>query len=133
MNIGLALVLLVLLCIGIPVAILLFGPQALRTHSDSVSSVLKQRGIRYTQLQLEQSYEERNTFDNYRATVTVRLPDGGTSHGWVGCENREQQCFLELRSLGIVGVALPELQPATAAPAWLRWPRQFLRERGIEL
>ncbi len=128
----LAMALLVLLCIAIPVAILWLGPRPLRTHSDTVVYVLKQRNIDYTQLELSQNFEERNSFDNYRATVTVLLPDGTNRHGWIGCENRDQQCFLELRSLGIVGVALPELQPVTAAPAWLSSTRRWLRERGIQ-
>ncbi len=102
----------------------------LHTHEDTVAYMLERRKVAYTRIVLTQSYEESVDFDTYRARVQVVTAAGRVANGWIGCEDRDRVCFLELREVGIRGEALPELQPKTW-PAWIDWLLLPLRERGL--
>lgn len=99
-------------------------PRSLRTHKDTVIHVLEQRGIAYREVTFTQSYEDSVELDFFRAAVQVHLPDGRIAQGWIGCEDRDSICFLELRSIGIVGVSLPEITREERWP-WLEWLRRY--------
>ena len=117
--IGMALATMLLFCLGAGVA-LSSSARPLRTHADTVAYILERRGIDYRNIVFNQSYEESVEFDFFRAQVQVHLPDGSVANGWIGCENRDRSCFLELRSVGIVGVLLPDIG-LTQEPAWRIW------------
>ncbi|HWQ15281.1 MAG TPA: hypothetical protein VNL77_20950 [Roseiflexaceae bacterium] len=122
---------LALLC-ALPVAALLARPRAARTHAENIAGALARRGVVYEQIVLSQSYEESVEFDFYRAQVQVHMPGGQVVSGWIGCEDRDRICFLELRGLGVRGERLPDLARDPPWP-WLTWVRGALREAGIEL
>lgn len=103
-----------------------------RTHDESVRHVLQQRGVAFRGLGFTQSYEEYQTLRVYSASITVELVDGRQVHGWIGCENRDRDCFLELRAVGIVGQRLPDITPRRALP-WLGALRRRWEALGAAL
>jgi hypothetical protein len=103
-----------------------------RTHVENVRATLERRALAYQDIALSQNYEESVDFDFFRAQVQVRMRDGRLVNGWLGCENRDSQCFLELRGLGIVGERMPELARDPPWP-WLAWLRSELRDLGVSL
>ena len=108
-------------------------PPPLYTHHDTIAFTLARHEIRYADIAFEQTFEERQNVRVFSAGVRVRLRDGRIAHGWIGCENRESDCFLELRSLGIRGERLPPLTPRPAIP-WLLQAEQVLnrmREQAL--
>lgn len=119
-----------LLCVALPLAALLVLPRAPRTHRDNVADALARRGVAYQEIVFVQSYEESVELDFYRAQVLVRTADGRTASGWIGCEDRDTICFLELRDLGVVGERLPDLAREPLWP-WLAWAESALRRAGI--
>ena len=127
MQVRVALVSVVLLGVTVLTAVWLLQP-VFHTHDESVRHILRQRGVEFRELSFSQSYEEYQTLRVYNASVTVVLGDGRRVHGWIGCENRDRDCFLELRSAGIVGQRLPDITPRRALP-WL----SLLRRRWDSL
>lgn len=119
-------------CLALPIAALLLVPPAPRTHAESIASVLAKRGVSYERISFVQNYEESNELDFYRAQVLVSTPDGKLVSGWIGCEDRDSICFLELRGLGVTGERLPELASEPLFP-WLGWARDALRRAGLTL
>jgi hypothetical protein len=112
-------------CVGTAFLMLASRPPALYNHRDTIAYTLARHEIRFAAITFEQSFEERQNFDNFSASVQVTLRDGRVAHGWIGCEDGDNQCFLELRSIGIRGVRLPSL---TQRP---QWPWLAHIERGL--
>jgi hypothetical protein len=101
-------------------------PRIPRTHDQNVRAALERRAIVYRGIELSQTYEESVDFDTYRAQVLVFMPDGRHVSGWLGCEERDRVCFLELRGIGIVGERLPDISDAPPWP-WETWIASVLR------
>ncbi|MFO7170258.1 MAG: hypothetical protein DIU80_019710 [Chloroflexota bacterium] len=106
--------------------------RAPRTHAENIRAALDRHGVAYQSVELSQSFEDSIELDFFRAHVKVRLRDGRVVNGWLGCEDRNSQCFLELRGAGIVGERLPELARDPPWP-WLIWVRSALRRIGVGL
>lgn len=123
---------LMLLCIVGLVVFAARTPRTPRTHHDNIRAALERHAVSYQEVMLSQSYEDSVELDFFRAHVQVRMRDGRLVNGWLGCEDRDSQCFLELRGAGIVGERLPELGRDPPWP-WLAWVRGALREIGIGL
>lgn len=103
-------------------------PPSFRNHRDTIAYTLQRRGIAFRNIAFQQSFEERNNLLYYRASVQVVRPDGSIVYGWIGCENRDSECVLDLRGLNIRGQSLPELTPAVRMPGWYVWAERTLRE-----
>jgi hypothetical protein len=116
---------LALLCV-IAGAFVWSRPRIPRTHHQNVRAALERRAIVYRGVELSQTYEESVEFDTYRAQVLVVMPDGRRVNGWLGCEDRDRVCFLELRGVGIVGERLPDISNAPPWP-WVAWIEDALR------
>jgi hypothetical protein len=115
---GLLLACLGVACAGGLVVAQVTAPRVFRTHRDTVADALERRGIQYTEILFVQSIEDRNNLLFYHANVRVFLPDGGVVNGWIGCEERDSGCLLDLDPLDIKGAPLPELTPARPYP-WI--------------
>ena len=95
------------------------------THDDVIRYILETHDIRYRSLSYEQSFEESINLRSYSAAVRVQLLDGRVANGWIGCEDGERQCFLELRSIGIAAQRLPDINGGREWPL-RRWLRPWL-------
>lgn len=122
---------LALSCLLAVFAVLLVAPRAPRTHRDNVAAALARHGVAHGEISFVQSFEESAELDTYRAQVRVRTPNGALASGWIGCEERDRVCFLELRSLGIRGERLPDLAGDPLAP-WRLWLEARLRQLGFD-
>jgi hypothetical protein len=93
-----------------------------------VAFVLQQHGVAYQTLSFRQSYEESTDLESFSAGVRVVLADGSLANGWVGCEQGQRQCFLELRSAGSRGELLPNITGDTpwSWRFWRDWARAML-------
>jgi hypothetical protein len=120
---------LVLLC-GTSAGLLLSAPRAPRTHRENIAAVLARHGVAFQSITFTQSFEESSELDFYRAQVQVYASDGSVASGWIGCEDRDRVCFLELRALGIVGERLPDLADDPFAP-WLARAQAELKRLGL--
>jgi hypothetical protein len=105
-------------------------PRTLRTHRDAVALTLERHGVRFAAIDFAQSYEESVNLRSFSAGVRIRLDDGAVAHGWIGCEQGQRQCFLELRSVGIRGERLPDLTDNTNAWDWQGWRDRVRRWLG---
>jgi hypothetical protein len=121
---------LALLCVAGLVILVWRAPRPPRTHADNIRAALARHSVAYQEVILSQSYEDSVELDFFRAHVQIKLRDGRVVSGWLGCEDRNSQCFLELRGAGIVGERLPELGRDPPWP-WLVWVRTALRDLGI--
>lgn len=119
---------LVLLCAGTIAVVRATTPPNFRSHRDTIAYALEMRRIAFADIQFRQSFEENNNLLFYQAGVQVMRPDGSIIHGWIGCENGDNQCFLDLRGLDIHGLPLPDLTPAASMPGWFVWAERTLRE-----
>ncbi|MCL6541592.1 MAG: hypothetical protein K6T87_13600 [Roseiflexus sp.] len=110
-------------------------PLTVRTHKDAIAYALHQRGVRYQEITFAQTWEESINLRVFNAAVQVRLADGQTAHGWIGCEQGEEVCFLVLRSVGITGERLPDIRrsPRSAWRDWLDRVAAWLREQATIL
>jgi hypothetical protein len=122
---------LVLLCASAAALIRATTPPSFRNHRDTIAYALERRGIAFTDIQFRQSFEESNNLLFYQAGIQVVQPDGSIANGWIGCENGERECFLDLRALNIHGLPLPDLTPATQMPGWFIWAERTLREISL--
>jgi hypothetical protein len=125
-RLALALAGLVALCALGAAASLAGAPRTFRSHEETVADALRRRQIAYTEIRFEQSFEESHNWEFYRASIQVVLPDQQIAYGYIGCENRDSECFLDVRSLGIRGLALPELTRASPPP-WTAWQDRAAR------
>ncbi|GAB4109963.1 MAG: hypothetical protein Fur005_19070 [Roseiflexaceae bacterium] len=114
------------LCSGLALALLLTTPRRFLSHRETVAYVLEQQQIGYQQISFTQTIEERSNFDLFSASVRVVLSDGSIAEGAIGCEERDRRCLIDLHSLGLRGVRLPELSRRTPLPAWLAWAERPL-------
>ncbi len=114
-----------LLCLIIAAAVQHFRSPAIRTHKDAIAATLRQHGVPYREITFSQTWEESVNLRVFNAAVQVRLADGRTLHGWIGCEQGDRVCFLVLRGAGINGARLPDIT-ARPRPAWQRWVDQVI-------
>lgn len=114
-----------LLCLMIAIAVQYIRSPEIRTHRDAIAATLRQHGIPYREITFSQTWEESVNLRVFNAAVQVRLADGRTLHGWIGCEQGDQVCFLVLRGAGINGVRLPDIT-VRRRPAWQRWIDQVI-------
>lgn len=101
-------------------------PHTLRTHRDAVAFALDRHGVAYAAIDFAQSYEESANLRSFNAGVRVRLASGDVANGWIGCEQGQRQCFLELRGVGIRGERLPDLTEG-AGWDWRGWQERLRR------
>lgn len=110
----------ILLCLIAAVTMLSLRRPEFHSHYDTVSYLLRQRGVDYRKITFQQTFEESMNVRVYSAAVQVELRDGRVAHGWIGCENGNGTCFLVLRSVGIMGDRLPEWTGGRPW-AWQTW------------
>ncbi|MGB9753677.1 MAG: hypothetical protein C0183_17210 [Roseiflexus castenholzii] len=115
----------VLMCLILAVAIQSARSPEIRTHKDAIAYALRQQGVSYREITFSQTWEESVNLRVFNAAVQVRLADGRTFHGWIGCEQGDRVCFLVLRGAGINGARLPDIHHRRR-PAWQRWIDQVI-------
>lgn len=113
------------LCLVIAMAAPYVRSPEIRTHKDAIAVTLRQHGVSYREITFSQTWEESVNLRVFNAAVQVRLADGRTLHGWIGCEQGDRVCFLVLRGAGINGARLPDIE-ARRRPAWQRWIDQMI-------
>jgi hypothetical protein len=120
-------------CTAVGWALAQIWPRTLRTHRDAVALTLERRSVRFASIDFLQSYEESTNLRSFSAGVRVQLDDGAVAHGWIGCEQGQRQCFLELRGVGIRGERLPDLTADTNVWDWQGWRDRLRRWLGGSL
>ena len=124
----------VVACLLIAGVVALLVPRSFTTHEAAIGYVLRQRGIAYTRITLEQTRLDTINFYSYGqyatpygADVIVELPDGRQSNGRVECMVERRACHLYLSKLGLNRVLLPDLTSESRWP-WLNWLEQHVRQ-----
>lgn len=108
------------------VAVLLIPPQ-FTTHEAAIGYVLRQHGVAYKHVILEQTRLDTLNFYSYgrysapySADVTVQLLDGREAHGRIQCKVERKSCYLLLSEFGPTKLLLPELA-SDQRLLWLNW------------
>lgn len=114
-----------LLCLLIAMTVQHFRSPEIRTHKDAIAAMLRRHGVSYRDITFSQTWEESINLRVFNAAVQVRLADGRTLHGWIGCEQGDRVCFLVLRGAGINGARLPDIT-ARRRSEWQRWIDQVI-------
>ena len=122
---GLMIALLGMCVLALGAAVVL-RPVRFTSHQDEITYVLQQRGVVFKQVKLSQDAIDTQNFyaytdySIYGADVLVNLADGRVVQGRIGCRVKRSKCLLSVGKLGIVNLALPDLDENNLT-AWLDW------------
>ena len=122
---GLLIMLLASCALAMGAAILL-RPNRFTSHQEEIAYVLQQRGVAFSQVRLSQSAIDTQNFyaytaySIYGADVIINLADGRVILGRIGCRVKRSSCLLSLGKLGIINLALPDLESDNLT-VWLDW------------
>jgi len=122
---GLMIVLLAACLLALGAAVLL-RPARFTSHQEEIAYVLQQRGVAFKHVKLSQDSIDTQNFyaytqySIYGADVIIKLTDGRVIQGRIGCRVKRSSCFLSLGKLGIINLALPDLD-SNNLTVWLDW------------
>ena len=107
-------------------AAILLRPIRFTSHQEEIAYVLQQRGVAVKQVQLSQTpidmqnYFAYAEYSIYGADAIITLVDGRVVPGRIDCKVKRNSCYLSLGKLGIINLALPDLDSDNLT-VWQDW------------